>query len=97
MSTAPRSSVTLAVIVPALMTFLTLVLRGNVARWTNVALGAVYTAVNISNLIGETWAYYLLFGCIEVVLSVLIVWYAWRWRPHGGGPAARSSVPGGIA
>ena len=69
------------VIVPALMTFLTLVVKATVARWANIVLGAVYTLVNITNLIGETWAYYLLFGAAEVVLSVLIVWYAWRWRP----------------
>jgi len=36
----------------------------------------MYTFVNISNLIGETWAYYSLLWCLELVLTFLIVWYA---------------------
>lgn len=30
-----------------------------------------------------TWAYYLLFGALEVVVAVAIVRYAWKWQPHG--------------
>ncbi len=70
------------VIVPALMVFLTLVLPAPASRWTNIVLGALYTGVNISNLIGESWAYYLLFGVLEIASTLLIVWYAWRWRPE---------------
>jgi len=72
---------TAIVVIPALMVFLTLTLRADVSRWTNVALGLLYTAVNVGNLIGETWAYYLLFGALEIILTSLIVWYAWKW-PH---------------
>jgi len=43
-------------------------------------LGVLYTFVNISNLIGETWAYYIFSGVVELVLTFLIVWYAWNWR-----------------
>ena len=70
------------VIVPALMVFLTLAVPATVGRWTNVVLGVVYTAVSAGNLVGETWAYYLLFGALEVVVAVAIVRYAWKWRPH---------------
>jgi hypothetical protein len=35
-------------------------------------------------LIGETWAYYMFFGVVEIVLTLLIGWYAWKWRnPEG--------------
>ena len=72
------------VIIPAVMVFLSLTLQPKVNRWANITLGVLYTVVNISNLIGETWAYYLFFGIIEIVLTLLIVWYAWRWaNPEG--------------
>ena len=71
-------------IIPAVMVFLSLTLGPTVNRWANVTLGVLYTLVNISNLIGETWAYYIFFGIIEIVLTLLIVWYAWKWtNPEG--------------
>jgi hypothetical protein len=67
------------VVIPALMVFLTLTLKAGVSRWTNLTLGLLYTAVSAGNLIGETWAYYLLFGVLEIAITTLIVWYAWTW------------------
>jgi hypothetical protein len=26
-----------------------------------------------------TWAYYIFFGIVEVVLTATIAWYAWNW------------------
>lgn len=69
----------IVVIIPALMVFLSLTLKPGVNRWTNVALGVLFTLVNIANVIGETWVYYLLFGALEIVLTLLIVRYAWTW------------------
>jgi len=66
-------------IIPAVMVFLSLTLKPKVDRWANITLGVLYTVVNISNLIGETWTYYMLFGIVEIVLTLLIVWYAWKW------------------
>ena len=54
-------------LIPALMVFLALALKPRLGRWANIILGVLYTAVNIGNLVGETWAFYLLFG-------------SWRWR-----------------
>lgn len=65
-------------IIPAVMVFLSLTLKPAVNRWTNITLGVLYTLVNLSNLMGETWAYYIVFGIVEIVLTLLIVWYAWR-------------------
>jgi len=71
-------------IIPAVMVFLSLTLKPKVAGWANIAVGVLYTVVNISNLIGEAWAYYIFFGIIEIVLTLLIVWYAWTWaNPEG--------------
>jgi Family of unknown function (DUF6326) len=66
-------------IIPAVMVFLSLTLNPKVNRWTNIILGVIYTFVNISNLIGETWAFYIFFGIVEIMLTILIVWYAWKW------------------
>jgi Family of unknown function (DUF6326) len=74
----------LLMIIPAVMVFLSLALRPTVNRWTNITLGVLYTLVNINNLIGETWAYYIVFGIVEIVLTLLIVRYAWKWRDPDG-------------
>jgi len=67
-------------LIPAVMVFLSLALKPGAARWANIVLGVVYTAVNIGNLVGETWTFYLLYGIVEMAITLLIVGYAWRWR-----------------
>ena len=65
--------------IPSVMVFLSLALTPKVNRWTNISFGLLYTLVNLSNLIGETWAYYLAIGIVEIVLTLLIIGYAWQW------------------
>jgi hypothetical protein len=72
--------------IPAIMVFLTLVLKPKVSRWANITAGVLYTLVNVGNLIGETWAYYLFFGIVEVLLALLIVRYAWMWSKQEESP-----------
>lgn len=64
---------------PSLMIVLSLVLPYTANRRTQIGLGALYTLVNVGNVIGEGWLYYLFFGAVEVVLTVSIVVYAVRW------------------
>ena len=66
-------------IIPAVMVFLALTLKPAVNRWTNISLGVLYTLVNIGNLIGESWAYYISFGIVEILITLLIVRSAWKW------------------
>jgi cbb3-type cytochrome oxidase subunit 3 len=73
-------------LIPAFMVFLTLALKPRVGRWANMILGVLYTAVNIGNLVGETWAFYILYGILEMALTLLIVGYAWKWRNSEGQP-----------
>lgn len=77
-------SASILVILPAVMVFLSLVMKPAVNRWVNIILGGLYTLVNISNLIGEVWAYYILFGLVEIVITLLIVRYAWKWTKQEG-------------
>jgi Family of unknown function (DUF6326) len=70
----------LIVIVPALMIVLSLLRPTGVNRSANLVLAVLYTLINISNLVGETWAYYFLFGVAELAATVLIFFLALRWR-----------------
>lgn len=65
--------------IPAAMVFLTLAMKAAVSRWANVVFGILYTAVNISNVIGETWYFYWFLVLIEIAMTLLIVFYAWTW------------------
>ena len=65
--------------IPSLMVFLSLILKAKVNRWVNIIMGVLHIAIAIGNVIGETWAYYIFGGVVEVVLLLLIVWYAWKW------------------
>ena len=74
-------SASILMIIPAVMVFLSLALKHKVNRWANIILGVLFTFVNISNLIGETsWIFYMSFVVVEIALTLLIVWFAWKWR-----------------
>jgi Family of unknown function (DUF6326) len=64
--------------IPSLMVFMSLVLRPSVNRWVNVVFGALFTVIMLITMPGA-WAFYIFLGIIEVVLTGLIVWYAWTW------------------
>ena len=65
--------------IPSLMVFLSLALKANVNRKVNIVMGILHIAVAIANVIGETWAYYIFGGIVEVALLSLIIWYSWHW------------------
>jgi hypothetical protein len=65
-------------IIPSLMPFLSLVLPAAVNRWVNIVFGVIYSLIMIVVIRGG-WHYYVLFGLIEITLTVLIVWFAWTW------------------
>jgi hypothetical protein len=72
------SSILMAI--PALMIFLSLTVAHPVIRWVNIILGVVYSGVMVATMLMKgTWAYYIFFGIVEVVLTATIVWYAWNW------------------
>jgi len=67
---------------PALMVALTPLLPLAACRWANVGMGALFTLVNIGNVIGESWIYYLFYGALEAILTVSIAVLAFLWlRP----------------
>jgi len=67
-------------IIPAVMVFLSVILKAKMDRWVNILLGALYTIVNIGNLIGVTWIFYISFCVMELSITLLIIVMAWTWR-----------------
>ena len=67
--------------IPSVMVFLSLTLKAKANRWANIILGIVYTGVILITLLmpGPSAYYYIFFGIVEIVLTALIVWYAWKW------------------
>lgn len=64
--------------VPGVMVFLSLALPPGLNRWLNIVLGAFYTVIVLMTMPGA-WDFYILMGFIEIMLTALIVYYAWSW------------------
>ncbi len=70
------TSVSMAI--PAVMIFLSLALKASLNRWVNIILGLIYTIFVLITMSGA-WAFYIFLGSVDIILTVLIVWYAWNW------------------
>ena len=70
--------VTMYVVIPSLMVFLSLVLSAKVTRMTNIVLAVLYALTIVGSAVGE-WNYYILGSAIEVALLAGIAYYAWTW------------------
>ncbi|NJM96170.1 MAG: hypothetical protein HC800_02200 [Phormidesmis sp. RL_2_1] len=69
-----------SVTIPALMIFLSIALSAKVNRWTNIIVATVYIPYTLFNLVGEAWIHMAFGAVVEVILLVLIICYAWKWR-----------------
>lgn len=63
--------------VPSLMIFLSIALPARLNRALNILFGALYTA--IISLTMWTGAHFILYGVIEIALTLLVIFYAWTW------------------
>lgn len=68
-----------SVSIPALMIFLSVVLSAKVNRWLNIVIATIYIPYTLFNLAGETWMHMFFGAGVEVVLLLLVIWYAWKW------------------
>jgi cbb3-type cytochrome oxidase subunit 3 len=73
-------SAAVLVTIPALMIVVSVAAPFPLVRWLSLGVGVLYVLVSVSNLLGESWAYYLFFGVVEIGLAGLVVAYAYRWR-----------------
>lgn len=67
------------VTIPALMIFLSVALPAKVNLWTNIIVATVYIPYTLFNLVGESWMHMVFGAIVEVVLLLLVIWYAWKW------------------
>ena len=70
--------VSVMMVIPSVMVFLSLVLPPSVNRWANMALGSIYSVIIILTMVGAP-LFYLFFGTVEVMLTSTIAWYCWTW------------------
>jgi hypothetical protein len=75
--------VTIYILVPSVMVFLSLVLPVQVARAANIALAVLYAVTIVGGAVGE-WGYYILGSVAEAALLAGVVYYpraftSWRW------------------
>lgn len=64
--------------IPALMVFLSLVMKPAVSRWVNALLGLAYAAIMVLTMPGA-WRFYQLLGVVEILLCLAIVGFALKW------------------
>jgi len=79
--TTPELLLVFAIIflIPLVMAFLSLTLKDSTNRWANIIVGisvTVFVLIDSSEHIAEP--FYVLYGIAGVVVSALIVWYAWK-------------------
>ncbi len=69
--------------IPIAMVLLSRVLKYRANRWANISAGGIMTVVQFSSLfVGTPSIHYLFFSTIEMAVTALIVWFAWKWLPE---------------
>ena len=71
--------VTIYVVIPSLMIYLSLVMPRKLNRIVSISLAAIYAITIIGGAIGE-WNYYVLGSAVEFVLLALVIRHSWTWR-----------------
>jgi len=74
------ASVLLAI--PALMIFLSILLKPAINRLLNIIFGILYTSMMILiaiTSISSWYTFYVFLAILESLITFLIVWYAWKW------------------
>ncbi|MFH7013352.1 DUF6326 family protein [Flavobacterium sp. FlaQc-52] len=73
---------TLLMTVPALMIFLSVVLKPKINRGLNIVFGILYTAIMLLiavTSIAPWWTFYVFLAVVESFITALIVWNAYKW------------------
>lgn len=68
--------------IPAVMVFLSILLKAAINKWLNICVGLFFTAIMV--LIAFTsltpWrAFYVFLAIVESGITSLIIYYAWNW------------------
>jgi hypothetical protein len=60
------------------MIILSWVLNYKVNRWVNIVIGVLNILAVVT---GGHGLYYVFFATVEVICMLLIIWFAWKWKP----------------
>ena len=75
------------------MVLLSRFLKYGANRWANMIAGIFHTAFVAWSMIGETPAlFYVFFASIEIICTLFIAWYAWKWRNPESQPVLQSAA-----
>jgi low temperature requirement protein LtrA len=72
---------TIILLVPLVMSFLSVTLKDSASRWTNIIVGIIFTVIEltgITDVLANPSAYVMVMFVALVVVPALIVWYAWK-------------------
>lgn len=64
--------------IPIIMIFLTRVLNRKVNRWANI-IASIITVLFVT-IGGSSYLHYIFFATVEVILMIVILAIAWKWR-----------------
>lgn len=65
---------------PALMPLLCLVMKPGLSRWVNMLMGAAYFAIIVWTILpANTDWFYRYIGVVENIVTLAVIWTAWRW------------------
>lgn len=68
--------------IPAIMVFLSLVLKPTLSKWLNIVFGIVFTvimALILFSTSGKFMLFYSYLAVVEIMLTISIVWNAIKW------------------
>lgn len=71
--------------IPGIMVFLSLILKPQANRWTNIIVSILHIVLAIMiMLMPGSWAYSYIYYIGQIVWLLLIIRYAWKWPSHEG-------------
>ena len=74
------------------MVLLSRFLKYGANRWANIIAGIFHTAFVAWSMIGATpELFYVFFASIEIVCTLFITWYAWKWTNSEDQPVYHSA------
>jgi hypothetical protein len=81
-SPAKLFAASVLMVIPSLMIFLSIAMKPVLNRWLNMLFGSIYTIIMFLiaiSSIAPWWSFYVFLAVVEMVLTMTIVFYAWRW------------------
>ncbi len=72
----------LLLVIPAIMVFLSIILKPKINRVLNIIFGLLFTTIMllIAFFSLMPWkAFYVFLALVESTITTLIIWYAWKW------------------